>query len=59
MSVARPILEYESAYWDPCREGQINALERVQKKSAQFTNHTTDSDELGKLYTTGCKVLNI
>jgi len=44
MSVARPILEYESAYWDPCREGQINALERVQKKSAQFTNHTTDSD---------------
>ena len=42
-SLVRPILEYESAYWDPCR-GQINTLDRVQKKVAQFTNHTKDSD---------------
>jgi len=28
----------------PCREGQINALDRVQRKAARFTNHTNDSD---------------
>jgi len=44
MSVARPIVEYGSACWDPCREGQINALDRVQKRAARFTNHTKDSD---------------
>jgi hypothetical protein len=26
------------------REGQINALEQVQEKDVQFTNHTKDSD---------------
>jgi len=25
-------------------KGQINALDRVQKKAAQFTNHMKDSD---------------
>ena len=39
-----PIFEYGSACWDPCREGQINALHRVQKKAAQFTNHIKDSE---------------
>jgi hypothetical protein len=39
----RPVLEYVSACWGPCR-GQINALDRMQKKAAQFTNHTKDSD---------------
>jgi len=43
-SLVHPILEYGSACWDPCREGQINALDRVQRKAAQFTNHTKDSD---------------
>ena len=43
-SLVRPILEYGSACWDPCREGQINVLDRVQKKAAQFTNHTKDCD---------------
>ena len=33
-SLVCPILEYGSACWDPCREGQINALDRVQKKAA-------------------------
>jgi hypothetical protein len=42
-SLVRPILENLSACWDPCREGQINALDRVQKKAAQFTNRTKDS----------------
>ena len=46
-SVVRPILEYGSVRWDPCR-GQIKALDRVQKKADQFTNHTKDSD--GKLW---------
>ena len=30
--IGKPILEYGAAYWDPCREGQINALDRVQTK---------------------------
>jgi len=42
-SLVHPVLEYGAA-WDPCREGQINALDRVQMKAAQFTNHTKDSD---------------
>ena len=43
-SLGRPVLEYEAACWDPCIERQINALDRVQTKAAQFTNHTKDSD---------------
>jgi len=43
-SLVHPILEYGSACWDPCTEGQINVLDRVQKKAAQFTNHMKDSD---------------
>jgi len=42
-SLVRHILEYGSVYWDLCR-GQLNALDRVQKKAAQFTNLTMDSD---------------
>ena len=34
-SLVRPVLEYGAACWDPCREGQINALDRVQKEAAQ------------------------
>ena len=41
-SLVRPVLEYGVACWDPSR-GQINALDRVQKKAAQFSNHTKDS----------------
>jgi hypothetical protein len=46
-SRVRPILEYGAACWDPHREGQINALERVQKKAAKFArrhNHRNGSD---------------
>jgi hypothetical protein len=43
-SLVCPILEYGSACWGPCIEGQINALDQVQKKAAQFTDHTKDSD---------------
>jgi hypothetical protein len=42
--LVRPDLEYGSACWDPGREGQINAIDQVQKKVAQFTNHTKHSD---------------
>ena len=34
----------ESQNWDPFTEGQINVLQRVQMKVAQFTNKTKDSD---------------
>jgi hypothetical protein len=43
-TLVRPILEYGSACLDPCRERQINALDRVEKKAAQFTNNTKDSE---------------
>jgi hypothetical protein len=39
-----PVLEYGAACWDPCREGQINAFDQVQKKAAKFTNHMKNSD---------------
>jgi len=39
-----PVLEYGAACCDPCREGLINALDLVQTKAVQFTNHTKDSD---------------
>jgi hypothetical protein len=43
-SLVRPILEYGSTCWDPCIEGQIIVSDRVQRKAAQFTNHTKDSE---------------
>jgi hypothetical protein len=44
MSIVRPILEYGAACWDPCREGQITALDRVQKKATKLTHHTNISN---------------
>jgi len=38
MSLVRRILEYGAACWDPYREGQISALDRVQKKAAKFAH---------------------
>jgi diadenosine tetraphosphatase ApaH/serine/threonine PP2A family protein phosphatase len=42
MSLVCLILENGAMYWDPCREGQINVLDRVQKKMAKFANHMCD-----------------
>ena len=39
MSLILPILECGAGCWDPYREGQINALDRVQKKAAKFAHH--------------------
>jgi len=44
MSLVRPILEYGAACWDPYRERQITALDRVQKKAAKFAYHTNSSN---------------
>jgi hypothetical protein len=43
-SLVCPILEYGAACWDPYREGQITALDRVQKKAAKFAHHTKSSN---------------
>jgi hypothetical protein len=40
ISLVGPILEYGAACWDPYREGQISALDRVQKTAANFAYHT-------------------
>jgi hypothetical protein len=43
-SMVLPIREYGAACWDPYRECQINALDRVQRKAATFANLTNASD---------------
>jgi len=43
-SPVRPILEYGAACWDPYRERQISALDRVQNKAAKFAHHLGGSD---------------
>ena len=43
-SLVRPILEYGAACWDPYRECQISALDRVQNKVAKFAHHLGGSD---------------
>jgi hypothetical protein len=44
MSLVHPILEYGATCRDPCRVGQITALDRVQKKAAKFAHHTNSSN---------------
>jgi hypothetical protein len=39
----RPILGYGDACCDPYRDGQINALDRVQNKAAKFAHYKNDS----------------
>ena len=43
-SLVRSILEYGAACWDPYRECQISALDRVQNKAAKFAHHSGGSD---------------
>jgi hypothetical protein len=44
MSLVRPVLEYGAACWDPYREGQIIALDRVQNKATKFAHHINGSN---------------
>ena len=51
MFLVLPILEYGAACWDPYREGQISALDRVKKKAAKFVfNHICALDRSLCLY---------
>ena len=43
-SLVRPILDYGAVCWDPCRDGQILALNRVQNKAAKFAYHTNETN---------------
>jgi hypothetical protein len=43
-SLVLSVLNYGAACPDSCREGQINALDRVQKKAAQLDNNTKASE---------------
>jgi hypothetical protein len=42
-ALVRPMLEYGAVCWDPYREGQVSALNRVQKKVAKFGNNTSET----------------
>ena len=44
MSPVRPILEYGVACWDPYRECQVSALDRVQNLAAKFARHSGGSE---------------
>ena len=48
MSLVRPLLEYEAACWDPYREGQITALDRMQKKRPNL--HIIRTVRTGKIW---------
>ena len=37
------LLEYGAVCWDPYREGQVSALNRVQKRAAKFANNINES----------------
>ena len=43
-TLVRPILEYGAACWNPYREGQIHALDSVQKKAAKFAYYANESN---------------
>jgi hypothetical protein len=43
-TLVRPILEYGAVCWDLYREGQIHALDRVQKNAAEFAHLTNKSN---------------
>jgi hypothetical protein len=42
MALVRLILEYGVVCWDPNREGQVSALNRVQKREAKFANNINE-----------------
>jgi hypothetical protein len=42
-ALVRPILEYAAVCWDPYREGQVSALNRVQKRADKFGNNTNET----------------
>jgi len=42
-ALVRPILEYGAVCWDPYREGQVSALNRVLKRAAKFANNIHES----------------
>jgi len=51
-SLVRPILEYATTAWDPCRAKDINKLDMVQRRAARFVKRQTTSvssllDQLG------------
>jgi hypothetical protein len=41
--VLGPVLECGAVCWDPYREGQVSALNRVQKRAAKFENNINES----------------
>ena len=46
MKLVRLILEYGAVCWDPYREGQVSALNRVQERAAKFANNMSQVRKL-------------
>jgi len=42
-ALVRAILEYRAVCWSPYREGQMSALNRVQKRATEFANNRNES----------------
>ena len=43
-TMVRPILEYAGSVWDPYHQGQITALEAVQRRAARFACRMYDRE---------------
>jgi hypothetical protein len=41
-AIGRPILEYGAVCWHPYKEGQVSALNRVQKIAAKFASNMNE-----------------
>jgi len=41
-ALVRPIFENGAVCWDPYREGQVSALNRLQKRAAKFSNNINE-----------------
>ena len=41
-TLVKPILEFGAVCWDPYREGQVSALNRVQKRAAKSANNINE-----------------
>jgi hypothetical protein len=45
--MVRPILKYASAAWDPYTSGQINQLDKVQRRAERFISNNYREKNLG------------
>ena len=48
-AIVRPTLEYAASIWDPHKTGQIDQLEKVQRRAARFTTRNYTDRQPGSV----------